>query len=138
MRSLAGKDRPDQTGVLRGIETAAGDIRDHDATSLVTGGSSREELQRVMTRDAGVLRDAVSLDRARAALAAMTPSDEEVANLLVISEALVEAALAREESRGTHTRLDYPEPDPAFLGRFVFGAGLVPSFVGLPEPATRR
>jgi L-aspartate oxidase len=91
-----------------------------------------------MTRDAGVLRDATSLHRARAALAVMVPADEEVANLLMVSRSLVEAALAREESRGTHTRLDYPEPDPAFLGRFVFGTGTIPSFVGLPEPATRR
>jgi L-aspartate oxidase len=135
---LAGKDRPDETGVLRGVDTVAPVESPGGATISTPGTSTREELQRVMTRDAGVLRDAVSIGRARAALAAMVPVDEEVANLLVVSRSLVEAALAREESRGTHTRLDYPEPDPAFLGRFVFGTGAIPSFVGLPEPATRR
>jgi L-aspartate oxidase len=137
---LAGKDRPDETGVLRGVESVAPvEFTGGDATTpAAAGASTREDLQRVMTRDAGVLRDAASLSRARVALSVMVPVDEEVANLLVVSRSLVEAAFAREESRGTHTRLDYPEPDPAFLGRFVFGTGTIPSFVGLSEPATRR
>ena len=137
---LAGKDRPDETGVLRGVESVAPvEFTGGDATTpAAAGASTREDLQRVMTRDAGVLRDAASLSRARVALSVMVPVDEEVANLLVVSRSLVEAAFAREESRGTHTRLDYPEPDPAFLGRFVFCTGTIPSFVGLSEPATRR
>ena len=134
---LNGKDGPDETGVLRGIETAT-PIDSIGGATFTPGGATREALQRVMTRDAGVLRDQVSLNRARAALAAIVPTDEEVANLLEVSRALVEAALAREESRGTHTRVDYPEPNPAFLGRFVFTTSTTPSFVGLPEPATRR
>ena len=53
--------------------------------------------------------------------------------------ALVDAARARTESRGTHTRLDFPEPSSEFLGRFVFGAAAQRLFVPLPaqEPATR-
>ena len=86
-----------------------------------------------MTRDAGVLRDAASLGRAATALAAMRTADCEVDNLLTVSRALVHAALAREESRGTHTRLDYPDPVPAFLGRFVFAGTATPRFVHLPE-----
>ena len=53
--------------------------------------------------------------------------------------ALVTAALAREESRGTHTRVDFPEPSPAFLGRFVTlgtSAAGAPTFVPLPVPAS--
>jgi L-aspartate oxidase len=65
----------------------------------------------------------------------MRPADREVANLLAVSRALVDAALAREESRGTHTRLDFPDVDPRFLGRFVFEHGDTPTFVRLPEPA---
>jgi L-aspartate oxidase len=134
---LAGKDQPDETGVLRGLDAPT----PHPAPAAPgppASGVGRAPLQRVMTREAGVLRDAASLRRARAALEAMPPADREVANLRTVSLALVQAALAREESRGTHARLDFPEPDPALLGRFVFGAGPAPSFVRLPEPAATR
>jgi L-aspartate oxidase len=132
---LTGKDRPDETGVLRGVDASAASPVASPVPS--PSGVSRELLQRTMTRDAGVLRDAASLERARTVLEALEPADEEVANLLTVSAALVEAALARRESRGTHTRLDHPESDPADLGRFVF-TGPGPTFVGLPEPATTR
>jgi succinate dehydrogenase / fumarate reductase, flavoprotein subunit len=33
-------------------------------------------------------------------------------NMLVVSEAIARAALAREESRGGHTRDDFPKPSP--------------------------
>jgi L-aspartate oxidase len=133
---LAGKDHADDTGVLRGVEPAT--PRTAVAPTPSPAGAGRAALQRVMTREAGVVRDAASLERARTALEAMAPADREVANLRTVSLALVEAAQAREESRGTHTRLDFPEPDAAFLGRFVFGADPDPSFVHLPEPAPTR
>jgi L-aspartate oxidase len=99
----------------------------------------RDVLQRVMTRDAGVLRDQASLDRAGRALAKLVPTDVEEANLLVVSAALVRAASDRQESRGTHTRADYPQPSSAFMGRFVFCGSrepeLVPLPVILPEPS---
>ena len=132
---LTGKDRPDETGVLRGIDpplvAPAGPDRPPDPA--LPGPDQRQALQHVMTRDAGVLRNAASLERAAAALEAMRTSDREVDNLLTVSRALVHAALAREESRGTHTRLDYPDPVPALLGRFVFANNAVPRFVRLPE-----
>jgi L-aspartate oxidase len=130
-----GKDGPDETGVLRGaIERSAGTI---DRNGANTGGEpvTRAALQRVMTRDAGVLRDSASLERAAKELAGMSAADPEVLNLVTVSSTLVEAARTRTESRGTHTRLDFPEPSPEFLGRFVFEAPTRPRFVPLPEPA---
>ncbi len=91
-----------------------------------------------MTRDAGVLRDASSLRVATAALAAVPVTDREVGNLLTVSEALVHAALAREESRGTHFRVDFPDTEPAMLGRFVFRTAPTPEFVHLPEFVATR
>ena len=91
-----------------------------------------------MTRDAGVLRSAESLDRAALALAALRASDPEEQNLLTVSRSLVRAASERRESRGTHTRSDHPDPSPEFLGRFVFAGDDDPDFVpliGVPEPA---
>jgi L-aspartate oxidase len=38
--------------------------------------------------------------------------DWEDANLLLLSRAVTEAALAREESRGAHYRLDFPDTAP--------------------------
>lgn len=35
-------------------------------------------------------------------------------NLMAVSEMIVLAALARKESRGAHTRFDFPNPDPEF------------------------
>ena len=103
------------------------------------GPSIREELQRVMTRDAGVLRSATSLERAAAALAALAPTDIESANLHTVSTVLVRAATARRESRGTHTREDHPDASPEFLGRLVFQGAPAPEFVPLaatePEPS---
>jgi len=63
----AGRDHHERTGVLRTIETPA-------ATTPVpvkteAGPAIREELQRVMTRDAGVVRSAESLGRATEAKA---------------------------------------------------------------------
>jgi L-aspartate oxidase len=134
-----GKDAPDATGVLRGIDAPSAIGVDEARTEAApAGATSREELQRLMTRDAGVLRDRVSLEDARANLAAMDPSDREVANLIAVSTALVGAALARQESRGTHTRLDFPDRSPEFAGRLVFAGAPDPFFVPLPEPAVTR
>jgi succinate dehydrogenase/fumarate reductase flavoprotein subunit len=54
----------------------------------------------------------------------------ELRNLLTVARSLVAAAQAREESRGTHTRLDHPETSAAFRGRF-FGSGGELTFVPL-------
>ncbi len=87
-------------------------------------------LQRVMTTEAGVLRSAPSLDRAAGAVgeaaraAALAPRSEpvaELANLSTVAGALVASALAREESRGAHTRTDFPDRDDRFRVRFVHG-----------------
>jgi succinate dehydrogenase/fumarate reductase flavoprotein subunit len=66
-------------------------------------------------------------------------ADPEVRNMVTVSLTLVDAARARTESRGTHTRLDFPESSSEFLGRFVFGGATQRRFVPLPaqEPAAR-
>ena len=131
-----GKDEPDENGVLHGVGSSrAGTPPASPGNALV----ARDDLQRLMTREAGVLRDADSLERAATQLAAMTgAADTEVRNLVTVGSALVDAARARTESRGTHTRLDFPEPSSALLGRFVFAGGEDPRFVPLPEPERVR
>jgi L-aspartate oxidase len=121
---LGGKDGPEPKGVLRDYPGA----RTHGFAVRESGDVTRESIQTLMTTYAGVLRDRKSLTHALDELDAMPwPHDPEVANLHLVSTALVQAALARKESRGTHTRIDYPEPSGEFLGRFFFGP-----FVGRP------
>ncbi len=129
----AGKQRADRTGAMRGVPATPG--CSIPPSTFEAGLPVRDELQRVMTRDAGVLRDAESLDRAAFALDVMTPTSAGEANLLAVSTALVEAATARRESRGTHTRIDHPERSDDFLGRFVFVGDAAPVFVPLATGA---
>jgi len=136
---VAGKDLADDTGVMRGIDRTASAAHAPVPVSLSDGAPVRDALQRLMTRDAGVLRSGESLARAAAELATLHATDVEDANLLTVAHVLVTAALAREESRGTHTRVDFPETSPAFLGRFVTlgtSAAGAPTFVRLPVPAS--
>jgi L-aspartate oxidase len=137
---VAGKDYAENTGVMRGIDrsVSARDVAVQQV-ALADGAPVRATLQQLMTRDAGVLRSGDSLTRAVAELATLRATSVEDANLLTVARVLVTAALAREESRGTHTRLDFPEASPAFLGRFVTlgtSAAGAPAFVPLPVAAS--
>ena len=49
-----------------------------------------------------------------------------------VSLAIVTAAAVREESRGSHTRRDFPKTSDEFLGRFVLRGAQPPVFVALP------
>jgi L-aspartate oxidase len=105
-------------------EPAANPVEGTDGTA----GELRDHLQRAMTRGAGVLRDARSLRETSAVVAATLgatdglpkgPEREELRNLATVGWALLRAAEVREESRGCHTRDDFPDRDPAFQLRLV-------------------
>jgi succinate dehydrogenase/fumarate reductase flavoprotein subunit len=88
---------------------------------------ARRALQREMTEHAGVLRDEASLalaakavERALATTDGASLEGAEVRNLATVARAAVDAAHRREESRGAHTRDDFPETSPAFAHRIVF------------------
>jgi len=123
-----GVDGPAATGAMRSL-LGGGEIPGRPlSVPAPSPGSvpSREELQRVMTVEAGVLRSAESLARAAAACAS-DPTDEdpagwELRNLLTVGRAVCAAASAREESRGAHTRTDFPDASEALRVRFVIGA----------------
>jgi L-aspartate oxidase len=88
------------------------------------------ELQALMWRDAGLLRDAAGLRRARERLAAMRETMPQglerrslvARNLHTVAEVMVLAALGREESRGAHFRTDFPQRD-ALVRHSVVRAG---------------
>ena len=66
------------------------------------------ELRRRMWAGAGPLRDAAGLGRLIDWLDLQPPS-----NPVDVAEMIARSALAREESRGAHVRLDHPTEDPA-------------------------
>ena len=74
-------------------------------------------LQELMWRDAGLLRDRAGLERAKVELdrmsatmpQGMTRRAIEAQNLHTLAGVMVESALGREESRGSHSRLDFPD-----------------------------
>jgi L-aspartate oxidase len=90
------------------------------ARGLVPGAALRE-IQEIMTSRAGVLRNAAGLAEAVELLGklaasearAIDPAAWETTNVLTISLALAQAALLREETRGSHWREDFPERDDA-------------------------
>ncbi len=90
-------------------------------------------LQRIMAADVGPFRTAAGLARAAEGLAALRealgaappgragqPHDParldwfDMRQMLLVAEAVVEAATARTESRGAHQREDHPAQDPAW------------------------
>jgi len=108
-----GVEGPSATGAMRSV-LGGGDIGGRpievpaaDATAV----PDRDELQRTMTVNAGVLRSAESLRAAARACAGQVPGDDleawELRNLATVGRLLCAAALAREESRGAHTRTDH-------------------------------
>ena len=113
-----------------------------DGVGQVDLAKRRDAFQRAMTRGAGVVRSAASLEDARAAVdetvaelqgVAPTVAAGELANLLELAGALLASAEARTETRGAHARADYPETDPAWRRRLVHGN--VPAQVRAAAPA---
>jgi succinate dehydrogenase / fumarate reductase flavoprotein subunit len=94
----------------------------------------QRDLQDVMQRLVGIFRVEADLEEAISELARLRGRSSSLAvgggrafnpgwnlvyelrNLLTVSEAITRSALQRRESRGAHSRIDYPETDPAGWG----------------------
>ncbi|WP_283139219.1 L-aspartate oxidase [Rhizohabitans arisaemae] len=110
----------------------------------------RARIQAFMSRGAGVLRSRTGLQEVRRALieARWTPVEVEpcteaweTTNLLTVASVLVAAAGAREETRGSHWREDFPERNDAeWLGHLdvTLSGGVEMEYTrhdgGLPTP----
>jgi len=145
---LAGVEGPSATGAMRAVlvggETpirgcravAPPPLPEPGGMDAGAGGMAelRGRLQSAMTAGAGVVRSAASLAAARASLGDLadawsrapereTAAGHEIRNLCTVAGALLASATQREESRGAHTRSDFPSPEPAWRCRLVHAHG---------------
>ncbi|MFO0959184.1 MAG: L-aspartate oxidase [Isosphaeraceae bacterium] len=93
----------------------------------------RDALRSLMWRRAGIIREAKGLGEAaeqveywcRYVLAHVfeDPAGWTLQNLLTIARLAIAAAAERRESRGAHTRTDFPETDPTWARHIAFRTG---------------
>src|SRR5690606_13122151 len=109
---------------------AAGTRNGQGAGAGLLAGGARQEIQRIMTTHAGVLRGAEGLEAAARELDALSPAGDagpepgveawEATNLHTVASAIVAVARRREETRGSHWREDFPEQaDGRWRGHLV-------------------
>ena len=123
----AGKTAADETGAMRSVANNDSHVvADVTTTPRATGETvekARDRMQRAMTEGAGVLRSEESLRETAAVVRdASSADDAELVNLRTIGLALLAAADARRESRGAHTRTDFPDPSADFERRLIVTA----------------
>jgi L-aspartate oxidase len=149
-----GKNTAESTGAMTGVLDLNDSVEsDEDPVVLPKERASdpatlRGAVQRTMSVECGVVRDEESLKVASETLADLTAlatdlparsqASYEVIDLLRVSRAIVAAAAARTESRGSHFRADYPEPFDGMLGRFIVRGAATPVFVALPGIKVKR
>jgi L-aspartate oxidase len=107
---------------------------------------TRDQLQRVMTEGAGVVRSAGSLaasggavDAIGAAVGTATPPDRahgELANLVTAARSLLSSAMVRTETRGAHARSDHPDSSDHWRRRIVHIGDEVALLRPEPSPDT--
>jgi L-aspartate oxidase len=101
------------------------------------------KLQQIMSRDAGGLRSASSLDRAARELSRLAEQNQaepeleawEATNLLTVAAAIVASARLREESRGAHWRDDFDAECPDWQGHLITWLAANSESSGAADPA---
>ena len=87
----------------------------------------RKKVQNIFINYVGIIRDEISLTEAKIKINQLKNylsvdsneiSELKSLDLLNLSLSIVDSAIARKESRGTHQRSDYPNQSDAFLGNY--------------------
>ena len=114
--------------IARDLPPQADPVAPAAGAGWVVAPAVRAELQRAMTRGAGVLRSADSLaatakELSRLAEQRATPRNAawEATNLLTVASALVASAQTRRETRGCHWREDHPFAEDEWRGHLLNG-----------------
>ena len=128
-----GKEKAEATGAMRAMNGPTVDIAiDRSPQRGRVGSDSaggRASVQQCMTDNVGVLRSRESLERALEFVSETRPgsnvsavssdSDNELTNLATLATAVTAAALARTESRGAHSRVDFAARDESQRRRLI-------------------
>jgi L-aspartate oxidase len=112
--------------LARGLPEHSAPAPDHRQPALLDP-STMDKVQRLMAAKAGVIRNATGLAEAVRGLRQIgleqsdKPSVEawEATNLHLIATALVAAATARTETRGSHWREDFPDSSDDWIGHLI-------------------
>ncbi len=130
LRAVLGEEPIDGIGCTPVERRAAAVPPTADGLSGVDVTKLRDTLQRAMTRGAGVVRTAESLDGAGAVVddiqaqlgtSGATVAAGELANLLQLADALLVSARVRTESRGSHLRREFPDAEKSWRRRLLHG-----------------
>jgi len=134
-----------ETGSAAGARPARVVSGPADRVASFTMSRARETLQETMSQFVGTTRSAGSLAEAAAILGTLAPlldvslrhpQDLELQNLITVATLITHAAMARTESRGTHSRTDFPERDDEhWAGHLVWQRGAAPAFEPIALPA---
>jgi L-aspartate oxidase len=99
------------------------------ATEPLNLADIRNSLKSLMWRDVGVRRDAEGLSDATESInhwcryvlsrQFSDPGGWELQNMLCVARLMIEAALKRQESRGAHVRIDFPDADNEHWNRHI-------------------
>jgi len=116
------------------------------ASGSLTSTAAVEKLHQVTSRSLGMSRSAEGLEEAISAIedlevalaVGVAPADIEACNLLTVAELIAVAARERQESRGCHSRSDFPVRDDArWLGRVVMTRDAGPRYEPSASGATQ-
>ena len=130
----AGKPGTSDTIARAALEPLTSKIGRRGAT---TASAVKDRIREIMPLAAGIWRTEQSLREGLEQLEGCLAQSEDLAidgiegaieaveldHMLVTARIIVEAALARTESRGAHQRRDFPQSDPAWLKHVAFRAG---------------
>ncbi|HET6699901.1 MAG TPA: FAD-binding protein, partial [Nocardioidaceae bacterium] len=129
-RSRERRPRVAEDDVRRAAEEALAPFTAAEASAGENPYTIQKDLQDVMQRLVGIIRRADELRESLGEIEALKQRAQHLSveghrqynpgwhlaldlrNMLMVSECIARAALEREESRGGHTRDDFPDPDP--------------------------
>jgi L-aspartate oxidase len=123
---LAGNSLPQRevSGVRAGrtifhAEKGTGAFMEQNPIREINAPLPASEVRRIAWEKCGIVRSAEGLREAAAHLEALAPESPEERNMRLVALLIARCALARQESRGAHFRIDYPQASEAFARHSV-------------------